>query len=255
MPPLLGHLVDLQEDFMRAAAPGGRLYVRHLSDPDDAGAERIIPRVARVARWMAAECDVVIYTGDAHRLDDAEISGETPDFTSTYPVHCAAYSPDAAQRAGAALIPEVAPASGPLVLLRDASDADATALATRAVAQRVAVLVEKSRFSVWTGNAAMDALLAGIERSLGARPEVIVCGVATDVCVAQAVDGYLARGYAVTVVRDAIYSLDGNDEAWLARWAQRGARITTTDQLCGMAPTAASTSRAARSPLSTAPSR
>ncbi|MEO6528416.1 MAG: isochorismatase family protein [Gemmatimonadaceae bacterium] len=231
--PRIGYLVDLQEDFMRAGAPGGRLYVKHLADPADVGTEQIIPQLRRLARWMADECDAVVYTRDAHRLVDPEISSAAPDFVNTYPVHCAAYSDDAAERAGAAIIPEVAPSMPMLTLYRDATDDDAVAVAMNAVRDGLPVLVEKSRFSVWIGNRAMGAFVAALEAALGARPEIIACGVASDVCVAQGIDGFLERGYPVTVVRDAIYSLSGDDDARLSGWATRGATITTVDELCG----------------------
>jgi nicotinamidase-related amidase len=230
-PPRVGYLVDVQEDFMRAGLPGGRLYVKHLSDPHDPGAECIIPKLERVARWMWSECDAVVYTRDAHRLDDPEISASAPDFVDTYPVHCAAYSDDPAERAGAEIIPEVAPVSSMLSLVRDASDEEARSLAERAVREGVPVLVEKSRFSVWTGNRAMPAFVESLQAALGGRPELIVCGVASDVCVAQGVDGFLERGFPVTIVSDAIYSLGGDDDARLAGWAARGATITTVDEL------------------------
>ena len=231
--PRVGYIVDVQEDFARASAPGGRLYVKHLSDPTDVGAETIIPKLRRLARWMWDECDAVVYTRDAHRLDDEEISSPTPDFVSTYPVHCAAYSDDPAERAGAEIIPEVAPPDEMLTLHRDESDSGAAALAAQAVRERRPVLVEKSRFSVWMGNPSMPAFVTALEEALGARPEIIACGVATDVCVAQGIDGFLERGFPVTVVSDAIYSLGGDDDAWIARWTARGATITTVDELCG----------------------
>jgi nicotinamidase-related amidase len=221
----------VQEDFMRATAPGGRLYVRHLTDPDDRGAELIIPSLQRLTRWMLDECDAVVYTRDAHRLDDPEIDAASPDFVNTYPVHCAAYSDDPAERAGAAIIPEVLPAAPTWTLVRDAGDDDAERMAAAAVRDRTPVLVEKSRFSVWTGNRAMPAFVASLERALGQQPEIIVCGVASDVCVAQAIDGFLERGFPVTVVRDAIHSLSGDDEALLADWSARGVAVTTVDAL------------------------
>ena len=226
--PRVGYLVDVQEDFMRSSAPGGRLYVRHLSDPGDAGAEQIIPQLRRLSRWMQEECDVVVYSRDAHRLDDAEISAPSPDFVSTYPVHCAAYSSDPAERAGAEIISEVAPPTPMITLHRDASDDEARALAARAVRDREPVLVEKSRFSVWTGNRAMPAFVEALESSLGARPEIIVAGVATDVCVAQAIDGFLERGFHVTAVTEAMHSLGGDDDALLRRWAERGVSVVTS---------------------------
>jgi nicotinamidase-related amidase len=92
----------------------------------------------------------------------------------------------------------------------------------------------------------MGAFVTALKASLGTRPEIIACGVATDVCVAQGIDGFLERDYPVTVVRDAIYSLGGDDDAWIARWTARGARITTVGELCGPADYPATLSLEAR---------
>jgi nicotinamidase/pyrazinamidase len=240
--PRVGYLVDVQNDFMRSAAPGGRLYVRHLNDPADPGAEQIIPTLARLARWMYEHCDVVVLSGDWHGPEDAEIDAAAPDFRTTYPPHCMGRSTDAAEREGAALIPEVAPAD-PLVLhvpeethvMYGASvEHVARLVGERAARERRPVFVHKTQFSVWTGNAGMDELVRALSEGLGARPEFVLAGVASDVCDDAAVRGLRERGYAVTVVRDAIHSLGSKpDEAILADWEALGARTTTLAELAG----------------------
>ena len=231
-PPRVGYLVDVQNDFMLASSPGGRLYVRHLQDPADAGAEQIIPALARLARWMYASCDAVILSGDWHGPEDAEIDAERPDFSTTYPPHCMGRSADAAQRAGAELIAEVTPPRGSIVLPWNATALDAVNVAFEAVDSGLPVFVQKTRFSVWTGNPAMEAFVTELENQLGARPEIVIAGVASDVCDDAAIRGFLERGYAVTVVRDAIHSLGSrSDEAILAEWGELGARTTTVAEL------------------------
>ena len=226
--PRVGYLVDVQNDFMRAALPGGRLYVRHLQDPDDPGAEQIIPTLARLARWMYQRCDAVILSGDWHGPEDAEIDATAPDFRTTYPPHCMGRSTDAAECAGAALIPEVTPPHGSIVLEWNATPRTAARVAAEAIEKRLPVFVQKTQFSVWTGNPVMDAFTNELTNRLAARPEIILAGVASDVCDDQAIRGFLARGYPVTVVRDAIHSLGTQpDEVILAGWEVLGARTTT----------------------------
>jgi len=228
----VGYLVDVQNDFMRAALPGGRLYVRHLQNPEDVGAEQIIPALARLARWMYDRCDAVILSGDWHGPEDAEVSATAPDFRTTYPPHCMGRSADAAERAGAELIPEVTPPRGSIVLSWNATPKIAARVAFEAIDFGLPVFVQKTQFSVWTGNPAMDAFVAELTEVLEAPPEIIIAGVASDVCADQAIRGFLERGYPVNVVRDAIHSLGSQpDEAILAGWEALGARTTTLAEL------------------------
>jgi nicotinamidase-related amidase len=226
--PRVGYLVDVQNDFMRRALPGGRLYVRHLQDPDDVGAEQIIPALARLARWMYERCDIVVLSGDWHGPEDAEIDAIAPDFRTTYPPHCMGRSADAAECAGADLIPEVTPPRGSIVLPWNATSAIAARVASDAIEQGLPVFVQKTQFSVWTGNPAMDAFMNELTDRLQTPPEIILAGVASDVCDDQAIRGFLERGYPVAVVRDAIHSLGSQpDDAILAGWEALGARTTT----------------------------
>jgi nicotinamidase/pyrazinamidase len=229
-PARIGWVVDVQHDFMR---PDGRLYVHHLFDASDAGAVRATSAIVRTVAWMRAQCDVVVFTGDWHRLGDREIDPVAPDpRKGTYPPHCMGLSPDADERAGAALIPEIDPGSDALVLPRDADAVLARAVAQRAVAERRPVFVQKREFSVFEGNDGADALVQALRDALGGAPQFIVCGVATDVCVKQAVDGLLDRSARVAVVQDATWSLGllPNAETF-DLWVGRGATLGTSTAL------------------------
>ncbi len=62
--------------------------------------------------------------------------------------------------------------------------------------------------------------------------EVVVFGVATDVCDDAAVRGLLARGRAVTFVEEASRGLDAErTAACLAAWRESGVRFATADEV------------------------
>lgn len=227
----IGWIVDVQHDFMVPTAEGGRLYVHDLIDPSDPGATRIIGRLTMLADWINEHCDAVVYTGDWHVEGDPELDPVAPDPTKgTYPLHCMGASPDHELAAGAAIIEAVSPQEQFVVLARDATAADAERVARTALTSRHPIFIQKSRFSVFEGNAATVPLVRAIVGRLRARGlrevEFVVCGVATDVCVKAAVEGLLDYG-AVTVVGDAVAGLGLEpDDALFAKWAALGAHIT-----------------------------
>jgi nicotinamidase-related amidase len=228
----IGWIVDVQNDFMLPPEQGGRLYVHNLFDGgEDRGATQIVPRLVRAAEWMRAHCDAVVYTGDWHSYEDEEIDPVAPDATKgTYPPHCMGLAEDAGEREGAFIIREIRPAD-PVILPREASDADARDAARRAVDERRPVFIQKSRFSVFEGNLATDALLHALRERLGAPLEVFMIGVARDVCVKGAIEGMLdpSRAIPVTLVTDATWGLGLEPEAEnLARWMNDGAALVTT---------------------------
>lgn len=226
----IGWIVDAQVDFMD---PEGRLYVKDLGDADDAGSVQVVPQLGRAVEWMRERCRVVVYTGDWHALEDAEIDPESPDpERGTYPPHCMGRSPDPEERAGARIIPEIRP-EDPLVLEIDASAEEARALGERAVAEDRPVFIHKNRFNVFEGNAATEAFLDGLARALERPLEFWVAGVSRDVCVTEAVDGMQERDFAVTALSDATWGLGLEaEEETLARW-RRGGRVMTTGELPG----------------------
>jgi nicotinamidase-related amidase len=228
----IGWVVDSQNDFLIPAAEGGRLYVHDLFDNgEDAGAVQIIPNLARAVEWMRGQCEVMVYTGDWHSYDDEEIDPVAPDATKgTYPPHCMGLSDDPAEREGAQIHTSIRPES-PIVLPREATDEQAREVARAAVHERRPIFIQKSRFNVFEGNPAADALLRELKTLLGGRVEIYVAGVARDVCVKQAVEGMLdpVRGYPVTVVTDATWGLGLEEEsASLSHWSQAGAALITT---------------------------
>jgi nicotinamidase-related amidase len=226
----IGWIVDVQNDFMLPPEQGGRLYVHDLFDGGvDRGAIQIVPRLVEAVDWMRAHCDAIVYTGDWHDYEDAEIDPVAPDAVKgTYPPHCMGLSDDADEREGAFIIQEIRPAD-PIVLPRDARDADARETAGRAVDERRPVFIQKSRFSVFEGNAATDTFLDALRERLGGAVEVWMIGVARDVCVKGAMEGMLERGIPVTLVTDATWGLGLESEAEsLARWMSDGAAMITT---------------------------
>lgn len=217
--------MDVQNDFMR---PDRRLYVHDLFDASDVGASLATPAIVQTVAWMREHCDVVVFTGDWHAYGDREIDTVSPDATKgTYPPHCMGLSDDPGERLGAAIIPEIDPGNSALVLPRDASAGLAREIAESAVAKRRPVFIQKREFSVFEGNAGADTFVTALRAALGGSPEFVVCGVATDVCVKQAVDGLLDRSAPVQVVRDATWSLGLLPAAeTFDAWEKRGARLT-----------------------------
>lgn len=226
----IGWVVDVQNDFM---LPDGRLYVHHLSDPTDAGAVRARRRIEDAVAWMRRHCDVLVFTGDWHGPGDAEIDPVSPDAArGTYPPHCMGLSEDPEERRGAALLESVAP-EDPIVVPRGAAPEEARAAARRAIRESRPLFVQKERFSVFEGNPGAEALLDELRGVLGDPLEIVVAGVARDVCVTQAVDGMQQRGYRTVALRDATWGLGLEEEAaTLERWA-RGGRVVTLDELRG----------------------
>ena len=130
-PALIGWIVDAQVDFMD---PQGRLYVKDLGDATDPGATLIVDTLREAAAWMREKCDLLVYTGDWHGLNDEEIDLVSPDpLTGTYPPHCMGRSADPAERDGAAIIPEIRP-NHPVVLAYDADQSAASTVVREALA-------------------------------------------------------------------------------------------------------------------------
>jgi nicotinamidase-related amidase len=239
-PARIGWIVDAQNDFMLPPERGGRLYVHDLFDQgQDAGAVQIVPALIRAVEWMRAACDVMVYTGDWHAHDDPEIDPVSPDaLEQTYPPHCLGLSEDATEREGAMVIAEIRP-ENPVVLGRDATEADAGEVVRVALEERRPVFIRKSRFSVFEGNAAADAFLRDLRARLGGEVEVYMAGVARDVCVKGALEGMLdaSRAVPVTLVTDATWGLGIEPEAEsLRRWMDAGAALVTSAGLALRAP-------------------
>jgi nicotinamidase/pyrazinamidase len=193
--------VDTQVDFVQ---PGGKLVVP--------GADATIPAMARLVAWARRSAIVHVASADDHELTDPEISA-VPDFASTYPAHCLRGT------RGAQRIAETEQVD-PVVLSHIAYP---PTLVGELVEGRSEILLLKKSFDVFT-NPNAEAVLDALDPS-----EVIVFGVATDVCDHAAIVGLLSRGRRVAFVEDAARGLDEErTRACLEEWRAAGVRFTTS---------------------------
>ena len=202
--------VDTQVDFIH---PDGKLHVD--------GAETIIGNLAALTEYAHANGIRIIGSSDSHALNDDELSDE-PDFVDTYPPHCLAGTP------GQERIPETALCD---VLVVEPDDATAEVL-DRLPAHGGDILFHKRYFDVFTNpnvGPVIDAL---------AIDEVVLYGVALDVCNRYAVEGLLDRypGLPIIVVTDAVRAIDEDRRSeLLGDWQRRGVRLARTEEIGAMA--------------------
>jgi nicotinamidase/pyrazinamidase len=196
--------VDTQVDFME---PAGKLYVPGARDVAPAMEELV--DAARAARLTH------VASADDHELTDPEISA-TPDLRNTYPPHCLRGT------RGAERILETRQRDPlPLGLLPYPPG-----LIPGMIEGRREILLLKKSFDVFT-NPNTDPLLAALDPD-----EIVVFGVATDVCDDAAIRGFLQRGRRVRFVEDAARGLDeARTTACLAAWRDRGVEFTTAREV------------------------
>jgi nicotinamidase/pyrazinamidase len=189
--------VDTQIDFVHA---DGKLVVP--------GAEEVVPAMRRLVA-AARVADVPhVASADDHELTDAEISDE-PDFEATYPPHCLRGTRGARKIAETEQDDPVPIGLGPLP--------------ERYLRGREFLLLKK-HFDVFT-NPNTDRLLERLDPD-----EVLVFGVATDVCDDAAIRGLLERGRRVRFVEDASRGLDQERVSrCTAAWREAGVEFTTAE--------------------------
>lgn len=196
--------VDTQVDFME---PTGKLYV-----PDAAG---VAPAMERLVDAARAAHMIHIASADDHELTDPEIARD-PDFKNTYPPHCLRGT------RGAEKIIETKQFD-PLPLSHLPFP---PGLIPGLVEGRREVLLLKKNFNVFT-NPNTEPLLDALDPD-----EIIVFGVATDVCDDAAIKGFLLRGRRVTFVEDAAKGLDDErTRACTTAWREGGVAFSTTDEV------------------------
>ena len=193
--------VDTQADFM---LPEGKLYVP--------GAEKIIPPLAKLTNWAAQRHVLVVASADAHQPGDEEFG--------QYPPHCLAGTP------GQKKIPETSLA--PQFTIPNCAGAELPA-----VEQFPQIVLEKQKFDVFS-NPNTEPLLGRL-----GKPEIVLYGVVTEICVSAAARGLLSRDYRVTLLEDAIRHLDANKgRTFLNEVRQRGGGVATAEQLLSASPAA-----------------
>ncbi|HEY8705814.1 MAG TPA: isochorismatase family cysteine hydrolase [Gaiellaceae bacterium] len=196
--------VDTQVDFME---PSGKLYVPGAKDV--APAMELLVDAARAARLTH------VASADDHELTDPEISA-APDFRNTYPPHCLRGT------RGAEKILETKQRD-PLPLSLAPFP---PGLIAGMVEGRREILLLKKSFDVFT-NPNTEPLLAALDPE-----EIVVFGVATDVCNNAAILGFLQRGRRVRFVEDAARGLDeARTTACTAVWRDRGVEFSTAEEV------------------------
>jgi nicotinamidase/pyrazinamidase len=189
--------VDTQIDFVHAA---GKLAV-----PD---AEAALPAMARLVEAARAHGVPHVASADDHELTDPEIS-DTPDFSTTYPPHCLRGT------RGAEKVVET-------------RQGDPVPLALSVVPGKWLhgreFLLLKKHFDVFT-NPNADRLLELLEPD-----EIVLFGVATDVCDDAAIRGLVERGQRVVFVEEASRGLDeARTAACTEAWRDAGVEFASLD--------------------------
>jgi nicotinamidase/pyrazinamidase len=187
--------VDTQKDFM---LPGGKLYVP--------GAERLLPNIRRLTDAARHERVFLVSHGCFHTKDDPEFA--------TFPPHCVKGT------AGAGFVPEAL--TEKVVTVPN----EPTATLPADFSQYQQILLEKQTLDIFATQHAEEL----VER-LGHEAEFVVFGVVTEFCVRFAAKGLLERGRSVSVVQDAIETLNSQDGKRAVTELQAlGAIFITTDQ-------------------------
>ncbi len=195
--------VDTQYDFMMR---DGKLYVQ--------GAEGIARNLKALTEF-ARENDIQICGSvDYHLPTDEELS-DHPDLHETFPPHCLQGTP------GQKKIPETNPID-PLWVDSDVFDEKRL---EKAISKHGGeILFRKQKFDVFS-NPNVPAVLDILKPT-----DIVVYGVALDVCDAHAIEGFLRIGkyniYLVTDAAKAIYEDKGRE--LVEDWGKRGVRMVNT---------------------------
>ena len=196
--------VDTQVDFIE---PGGKLYVE--------GAEETKAAMARVVGAARSAGVVHVASVDDHELSDPEISAD-PDLENTWPPHCLRGT------RGAEKIPETQQLDPlPLPLLPMPA-----AILRGLLEGGREVLVPKKSYDPFT-NPNTETMLDALDPD-----QILLFGVATDICDDVAVRALLRRGRRITFVEDAARGVDESRvAACLAAWREAGVGFTTSEEV------------------------
>ncbi len=187
--------VDTQADFM---LPGGKLYVP--------GAERLLPNIRKLTDAARQDRVFLVSHGCYHTNNDPEFK--------TFPPHCIKGTP------GSAYVPEALTEKVITIPNEPAAGLPPD------LSQYQQILLEKQTLDIFENRHA-DELV----KRLPDDAEFIVFGVVTEYCVRFAAKGLLERGRRVSVVQDAIETLNAQDgERTAGELKILGAKFITTEQ-------------------------
>jgi nicotinamidase/pyrazinamidase len=188
-------VVDAQADFM---LPGGKLYVP--------GAEKLLPNMRKLTDAARQGHVFLVSHGCYHTQDDPEFS--------TFPPHCIKGTP------GADFVPEAL--TERVVTVPN----EASAKVPPDLSKHHQIVLEKQTLDIFESQHA-DKVVEQLDHDA----EFVVFGVVTEYCVRFAAKGLLARGRRVSVVQDAIETLNAQDgQRTISELQALGAKFMTTDQ-------------------------
>jgi nicotinamidase/pyrazinamidase len=186
--------VDTQADFM---LPDGKLYVQ--------GAEHLLPNLTRLTNEAREGRVLLISHGCIHPEDD-------PEFAQ-FPPHCIR------DTAGAKFIPQAL--AEKVVTVPNHPSAQLP----QDLTAHQQILLEKETLDVFESHHAHNLV-----KRLHPNAEIFVFGVVTEICVRFAAKGLLERGRRVSVVEDAIATLNpAEGQRALDELRALGANIVSTD--------------------------
>ena len=187
--------VDTQADFM---LPTGKLYVP--------GAERLLPNIRRLTDAARHGHVFLVSHGCYHSKDDPEFK--------TFPPHCIQGT------AGSAVVPEAL--TEKVLTIPNLPEASLP----RDLSQYQQIHLEKQTLDIFESRHAEELL-----KRFPDDTEFIVFGVVTEYCVNLAARGLLNRGRQVSIVQDAIETLNPKEgERTIAELQALGAKLITTDE-------------------------
>lgn len=195
--------VDTQYDFMM---PDGKLYVR--------GAEALMSNLERLTSYAHSNGIQICGSVDYHLLSDPEIS-DKPDYHETFPPHC--LQGTAGQEKVAATKP-----SNPVWI--DSRKYKFDQLRKLLANHDGEIIFRKQKFDVFSNPNMIDFLN-------WLRPtDIVVYGVALDVCDAYAIEGFLKLGkYSIYLVKDAVKPIyEDKGKELIEDWTRRGVKIVNT---------------------------
>jgi nicotinamidase/pyrazinamidase len=195
--------VDTQVDFIE---PGGKLYFE--------GAEEARPAMVSLVEAARAAGVVHVASCDQHELSDPEIS-QTPNYVSTWPPHCLLGTRGAEKISETKQLDPV-----PLPLLPVPAE-----ILRGLLEGRREILIPKKQYDPFT-NPNAETMLDLLDPD-----EILLFGVATDICDDAAVRALLRRGRRVTFVEDAARGVEESRvAACTAVWREEGVSFTTADE-------------------------
>lgn len=191
-------VVDCQHDFMDS---DGKLYVD--------GAEDIKKNLKLMKDFILDKRLTTVYTSDWHYSDAEELS-DNPDFINTFPEHCMVGTK------GAEIIDEIRPDNFGLTVGWENPQK------VNNLSYPSDILLQKDKFDFIEGNQNSNHLLDVLGDQFD---NVVVVGVAGNVCVNQAVLG-LREKFNVTVVTDVISDLP-NIPSCKSDWENKGVNLVS----------------------------